>query len=123
MSPRSLTPEELDAAFAEIEAAAAAGTRCPMNYTGALAINSVPALARAGRIRILITGHNWRQVDILTGPHAGKSTLPDPLKRKPWKVIDAGGTRVNGKMVDYGAGQRPKPSAPRTLTRTEIERT
>jgi hypothetical protein len=104
-----MTAPLLDKAFAILEAAAVAGERCPENGTMGLNAGVVPALARAGRIRIAICLHNYRIVTLLSGPHAGKSTAPHPDGRKPWKVIDAGGTRRLGTM------QAPKSKAPITL--------
>lgn len=79
-----------DEAFALIEATAIAGARCPMNRAngGTLDPHAVTALVRTGRIRIEISGHNWRCVIILTGPHAGAKTAADPTGAAVWKVIE-----------------------------------
>jgi hypothetical protein len=47
------------------------------------------ALARAGRIRIEVYAHNWRVVEILSGPNKGKRTAPCPNKTNgPYLVIE-----------------------------------
>lgn len=109
-----------DETFALLEAAAVNGARCPMNQPfGPLYSTRVTALAHAGRIRIEVYRNNWRVITILTGEHAGKATAPPPVggARHPTKVIDQGGTCVNGKPIGVGGNERgpkrPGPSAPR----------
>ena len=70
-----------------IETAAIAGDRCPQNddlpiYRG------LALLARAGKIRLEISGRNWRQAILLDGPHAGKATAPNPHGHIVWMVIE-----------------------------------
>lgn len=111
--------------LAILERAAAAGERCPVS-SGPDASANVPsahvsALAKAGRISVEISSRNWRQITILTGPNANKATAPNPDKHaRVYQTIDAGGTRVNGKLTDHGAARRSQPSAPRFLTRDEL---
>ena len=103
------TRQKINASFAIIECAAANGERCPMNWD--LPISSAPGhLAREGKIRIDISGHNYRQVTILVGPYAGKSTSPDPSGALPWMVVAKITTR-NG--VPWTAAQRRKDTAER----------
>jgi hypothetical protein len=113
------TPEET---FRILEAAAVAGERCPMTHGGALNGGNVTQLAHAGRIRVEISGRNWRTVTILTGPNAGKSTAPnpDPRRRTAYLTIDKAGTRRNGKLINAGTSTRQQPSAPRLLSREEL---
>lgn len=106
---------QLETAFATLEAAALNNERCPQNGCYGIHSNIVGALARAGRIRVAISGHNYRQVFILTGPHKGKATAPDPTGAKPWKIIDADGMNVNGR---HESGPRQQPSPPRLLPRS-----
>lgn len=78
----------LDQVFACFVSAALAGKRCPQSHelpAGSPALSR--ELARQGRIKIEISGHNYRTVEILTGPHAGKRTVGDPDRRAPWRVI------------------------------------
>lgn len=94
----------LDRTFAEIERAAIHRKRCPKTIhsdvaDGVLNGGAVAALVLQGRIRIEISGHNYRTATILTGPHAGKKTAPDPSGSPAWKISDASGTRINGKPV------------------------
>lgn len=87
------SPEAIEACFSSIERAAVDGRRCPEN--GTANVNSVltTALAHAGRVRVEISGYNYRTVHILTGPHAGKSTKPNPTGMRTWKIVDSMGTR------------------------------
>jgi len=95
-----ITDEALDRCFAELERAAVAGERCPMNGCGTDVVQSslVNALAHDGRIRSEVGGKNWRTVTILVGPNAGKSTMQSPYF-------------VRGRARTYG----PQPSAPRSF--------
>lgn len=110
MKPPKITPDDV---FDILEACAVTGERCPDNETKGLGRALIPDLARAGRIRIDISGHNYRTVTILTGPHAGKSTAPDPSGRRVWRTIDSAGSH---KIKPTG----PRPSVrrqPSTLPR------
>lgn len=74
--------------FKIIERVAFTKDRCPINddlppNAGAALRN----LARNGHVRIEISGRNWRQVFILTGPNKGLSTAPNPLGDKVYRVI------------------------------------
>ena len=94
----TITQAALERAFKVLEAAAVAGERCPCtvgpNAMRAIGPGYVGALARAGRIRVEISSRNWRRVTLLTGPHAGKSTAPNPdPKARPYQIIDTGGPR------------------------------
>lgn len=119
----SKTPnlEKVEACFRAIVAAAIEGKRCPENDTQGVSSYLTTFLAREGRIRIEISGHNYRRIVILTGDHAGKATAPDPTGRKPWKILDTE-TRVNGKTIDAGTSGRRQPSAPRLMTSAELDR-
>jgi len=89
-----------DEVFAALERAAILGERCPMSTfdrmphqsartppTVLLSSTAISALARQGKIRIDISGRNWRTVTILVGPHAGKKTAGDPNGHKIWQTI------------------------------------
>lgn len=84
-------------AFAILEDAAVRGIRCPGRDIADLQRNQAAVLARAGLIRINISGHNYRQITILVGPHAGKSTAPHPMGYRPTRVLDTNGLSVNGR--------------------------
>ena len=101
-------PQTINQTFALLERAAVEGRRCPMNASpevkGEVAGGAVAALAKAGRIRIEISGQNFRQVTILIGPHKGKKTAPNPNKRRRvWKVIDANGSRYVAATAEAAA--------------------
>lgn len=95
----AITRRELDKGFAEIERAAIIGARCPTNVsqenpTGTLRNGLTTALVKEGKIKIEVYAHNWRVVEILTGPNAGKRTLAPPYKyaTKPYLVLPAEAT-------------------------------
>lgn len=111
-----LSQSAIEAAYALIEKAAVEGRRCPQNDDIEGGSTTVVGLAHSGRIRIGIFAHNWRQITILQGEHAGKSTAPAPGNaRAPYKTIDKNGTRTNRGFADTGAAKRTQPSAPRPL--------
>ena len=80
------TAQKIQKSFEIIEAAAVKGERCPMNWDLPI-MYAVGVLAREGKIKSEISGHNYRQVTILVGPNAGKSTAPDPSMARIWMVI------------------------------------
>jgi hypothetical protein len=89
-----LTRRALDTAFAQIERAAIAGARCPTNHSkenpaGTLLGGATAALLKEGKIRVEVYAHNWRVIEILDGPNAGKRTQPPPYKyaTKPYLVL------------------------------------
>lgn len=81
--------------MAVITRAVLAGRRCPKNNSNAdegedwLGSAAVYTLTKRGDIRVEISGRNFRRIVILTGPHAGKGTAPDPEGNSVWRVIDA----------------------------------
>lgn len=115
------TRQTLDETFQIIEAAAIKGERCPMGggHGGPLLAPNVTTLAHNGRIKVEISGLNWRTVTILDGPHRGKATAPNPdkFRRAAYLTIDKHGTFRNGKRIN---GRVNQPSAPRPLTRDEL---
>lgn len=118
-----MTKLPLDRVFALVEQAAISGARCPQNDE--LGVNGQPALralALSGRVRIKVGSRNWRQVEILTGPHAGKQTADSPHKgSRVYLVLDKSGTRVNGKLkIPKGSARTAQPSAPRPLRPDEL---
>jgi hypothetical protein len=115
-----LSPENLDRAFALLVECAVKGERCPTSAGPdahhLLSGGEISALARAGRIRSEVSGRNFRQVTVLTGPHAGKKTAPNPNKNaRVYIVMDGAGTKR-----DVSSDHRP--SAPRSLTAAELRR-
>jgi hypothetical protein len=122
-----LNPANLDRAFAILVEAAIAGARCPAtagpNKLPFLRSAHVSALAHAGRIRVQTSGHNWRQITILKGPHAGTKTAANPDPHATiYITMDRRGTRRAGKLLDNGAGRRMRPSLPRPLSAAELRR-
>lgn len=115
--------DSLTRTFTLLEAAAAAGERCPQaSPHGPLANNrDISPLCHAGRIRSEIYAHNWRVVTILEGPHKGKHTaLPPGAPSRPWKITDESGARTRGGgRVDTGSSKRQQPSKPRLLSPTK----
>ena len=104
--------------FGMLEAAAAAGARCPINDQ--LPYGATKMLACNGRIRIEVYAHNWRVVEILEGPHKGKRTMEAPsiksgklrgARPKPYLVSDRDGIRRYGEPVQTRHGQQA-PSIP-----------
>ena len=79
-----------DFVFDLVAEAAAKGERCPKNIeiwillqnaglpTGRSEYTVLEALGRQGKIRGKVSGRNWRTIEILVGPHAGKETRWDP---------------------------------------------
>lgn len=115
--PITPSSDYVERCFAAIERAANAGQRCPENGTFDVTSTAVKVLALAGRIKVEISGNNYRTIKILTGDSAGKSTAPDPRGRRPWKVIDRNGTRrADGFPLPLPPGRR-QPSAPRPLNK------
>lgn len=118
-----MSKANLSQQFALLEEAAARGDRCPQSRPhGPIVSGVITALARAGKIRSEVYVHNWRVVEILVGPHAGKRTAPEPTRHgtgKPYKVTDASGTRINGRLQNYKTDgpNHPGPSAPKDYSR------
>lgn len=115
----------IDQIFATLEHAAVMGERCPENGTAGFDSDDLYELAQAGRIRVEVFGLNWRVVTLLTGRYAGRSTQACPHKSKrPWRVTDATGTHYplqEERQQAAAPTTRRQPSAPRPLTREEIE--
>lgn len=111
----------MDATFARLERIAIAGERCPMRdeLTTAEAA-SIGLLARAGRIFVEIYNKNWRVVTLLTGQHKGKCTLACPTGGSPYLTVGVV-TKRGGRIV-VGNEKRSEPSAPRALSRAEVEK-
>lgn len=93
---RKWLTQTADEAMAVITRAVLDGKRCPKNRgygergEDELHAAAVYTLTKRGDIRVEISGHNYRRIVILTGPHAGKGTAPDPAGNFVWRVIDAG---------------------------------
>lgn len=77
--------------FDLLERTALAGERCPQNGANVRS-GDVVVLARQGKIRIEISGKNYRRVVILASEHAGRATAGNPDGHPAWKVIDRTGT-------------------------------
>lgn len=107
-----------DEAFRLIESTAAAGDRCPQRTI-------IPSLmfcklARQGKIRVRIFARNWRVVDVLVGPYAGRSTADDPQRRvgeKPYKVVDASAPALRVEIPKQNRQEPWKPGQPRPAPR------
>lgn len=110
MTDRRDVPEVVERCFAVLEAAAVAGRRCPGNDTGAVSSDLVGMLARAGRIKVEIYALNFRVVEIMTGPNAGRRTKARPHDSSPpWKVIDKNGSHTDTSVQRQIARQEPPP--------------
>lgn len=119
----TISPEKLDKAFAIIEACAIAGERCPFTDGPEahhfLTRPLVEALRRRRRIEIAISGRAFRQVTLLTGPHAGARTMAGP--HEIHTIVDVNGSRrIVPKKTAPPIRARIRPSAPRLLTSAEI---
>ena len=91
-----ITRRQIDAGFAEIEraprsTASVGSNKTQENPNGTLCSGLTSALFKEGKIRVEVFAHNWRVIEILTGPHAGKRTLAPPYKyaTKPYLVLPA----------------------------------
>jgi hypothetical protein len=112
-------PAAKEAFFDAIVCAAIEGRRCPNNGTFGVHTTYTSELAREGRIRVEISMHNYRTVIVLTGEHAGKTTLPPPNRIKPWKIIDNTGTWYSGRRLQVSSySTRSQPSPPQLLKKT-----
>lgn len=82
----TIAPEKISQTFTMVLAAALEGRRCPENWylPAMLGINE---LCRQGRVKVYISGQNYRQVEILDGPHAGAKTAPNHKGHRIWKAI------------------------------------
>lgn len=91
---RSDNPQVVRAAFDELVAAAVAGKRCPINGDGNMSSDVMGVLARSGKVRVEISGRNYRQVFITDGPAKGYATAPNPnASHRVWLRIDRRGTK------------------------------
>lgn len=109
-----ISQDVLDRAFAQLEAAAITGSRCPMSDSVVGGSPSVSQLARDGRILVEVFVHNFRRVTILQGEHRGKTTANAPLRGglhpRPYLTVTTAGTRRNGVLIDTGWKGRTQPS-------------
>ena len=83
--------------FTMIERAALSGERCPTQpqMTAVIGFDPSPAirmLREQRRIRVWIGGRNWRTVEILKGPAAGRFTAHN--SSEIWAVTDHRGKRT-----------------------------
>lgn len=100
-------PARAEALFRLLEAVAVRKERCPVNPVLG---DSVPSagqalshLIAAGRVRTEVYGHNYRVVEILTGPNRGARTAEHPAGGKP--------TKVNGILQEDRGGSRDERGA------------
>lgn len=100
---RADDPAVLNTCFVTLEKAACEGARCPKNGEQGVQSDITTALAKAGRIKIEVSGHNYRTITILDGPNAGKRTRPDPHQRPAYLVVSKAGTLRNGEPIDMSA--------------------
>ena len=96
--PKADWPALADICFALIERAAMRNERCPTNPQMAKAILGLgpsPAtqiLRKQGRIRVWLGGRDWRTVEVLKGPVAGRFTAHNGSE--VWAVVDHDGRRA-----------------------------
>lgn len=91
--------EDLDAVFSLIVAAARKNERCPTSIrkgnTRGIPSGATSALVKEGKIRVEVYAHNYRVIEILWGPSAGKRTrAPDNKRWKPWRVLPKPGVTI-----------------------------
>lgn len=102
---RRLTPKLLQEQFGLIVEAALNGERCPqVEPYGPIIQNALRRMNALGWVSWDVGYRSFRVAKILIGEHAGKVTAPNPhvpVGMTPWM---------------------PPPSAPRPLTREELER-
>jgi hypothetical protein len=96
--------QKINKAFAMIEAVAINGGRCPQNDDLPF-YRALDILAHIGKIRIEISGRNWRQVFLIEGPHVGKATAPNPHGHIVWMIIGKETVR-KGQLLVPGANQQ-----------------
>lgn len=84
----------IEKGFNLIERAAIKGERAPTNVSmdnpnGQLHSGVTSQLLKQGKIRVEVYAHNWRVIEILTGPNAGKRTAMPPYKyaTKPYLTL------------------------------------
>ena len=115
-----MTPK-LHVLFQRLCDCAIRGERCPT--ADQLAGLPPPSeLAHAGKIRIEVFARNWRVVTILTGPHAGKSTMRDPAGvrgAKPYRVIDGSSLTTRGSIPPEQRRAPWKPGDPKPVPATK----
>ncbi len=110
------------AVFNQVVSVALGGKRCPTKAELHSGLTS--RLAYKGYLRIEVGARNYRVITILFGPMRGLSTFR-PEGFNPHMIVDAGGIRRIGekpKAVITNIERRGPPSAPRPLTREELER-
>lgn len=96
-----------------ISGAAMTGLRCPtgdqLRVQVANGRDMVPALAHAGLLEIHIFRRNYRQVFVLAGPAAGKSTQAPPWEGcRPYKVVNQH-SRANTNETRANSAALPQP--------------
>lgn len=93
-------PHDIESAFDAVEAAAAAGARCPMNEVGAVNSDTMGALVKAGRVKVEVFCLNWRVATILVGQHTGKRTQEPPHKHNgPYLTITKEGRMAKSRWA------------------------
>lgn len=90
----TLAPERVSQTFTMVLAAALEGRRCPENYELPVMLG-ITELCRQGRVKVYISGNNYRQLEILEGPHTGAKTAPNPKGHRVWKIIGKITTKPN----------------------------
>ncbi len=113
---RPLTDAMVQQQFDLIVAAARKGERCPQTEPyGPISAWVLKNLYLMRMLQAKISGHNWRQMEILVGPYRGAKTAPDPFGNAPWKIVN----HLGAKMV--ASRNRPRPNraewAPKELDR------
>jgi hypothetical protein len=106
--------EKLTHIFNLVVSAAIAGERCPENWKLPLS-TGISQLCKHGRLKVYISGHNYRQVEILDGPHAGKRTAPDPQNHRVWKIVGRTSETLRGGINRDRPYRRQQPSKPREI--------
>jgi hypothetical protein len=103
MSEPDLNSEIEDKLLSIIGLAAKNGERCPTNWALASLLttamgrrvrsgggipSSIQNLVRKGKVTVRLFGHNYRQIEILDGKHAGFKTKQPEHDKLPYMTID-----------------------------------
>lgn len=98
MSRKTISEDRQEEAFRAIERAARRGERCPSNNgPEGLRSDVMAALAKSGSIVVMVSGKNYRTVEICCGACTNKTTAPDPSGSPIWKVLDREGLKIKGR--------------------------
>lgn len=110
---------ELERNFDLIVSAVRAGERCPQSAPhGPINHKALAILCARGRVMVEIFPCNFRRVTVLIGSHKGKMTSsPTNTAWRPYRVIDAAGTRTITQLSNRQMPSPPRPYDPAIFAR------